>query len=118
MRNHLNRSLGIDGFRAAALHSKPLSFLSHPSPECLCRTARSSAIPNATEYVFVYESEDKCPEWMVKNLATVSSKATNANVGDIEETGPVKEIGNNKNSAEEFENVESSSADEELDITD
>ncbi|KAG1368805.1 putative protein EMBRYO SAC DEVELOPMENT ARREST 30 [Cocos nucifera] len=88
VRDHLNKSLGVDGFIAEAQLSKPASFLSHPLPECSCRT---STLPNNSKLVkgqngeLLYGGEDRCPDWMVHGLAMVSAKATGAQDEEVEE---------------------------------
>jgi len=120
VRIHLNRSLGIDGFIAAALQSKPLSFLSHPLPECSCTTSKSPILNPLKDSngKIIYGDEEKCPEWMVKSLAMISSKVSNSNDEDIEERESGEESGDNKGSAGQFESVGPSSADEEMDPDD
>ncbi|XP_072982025.1 protein EMBRYO SAC DEVELOPMENT ARREST 30 isoform X1 [Typha latifolia] len=77
VREHLNKSLSVDGFLAEALLSKPTSFLSHPLPECSCRTSKFLGIANAVKDRYgqlLYGGEEECSEQMVLNLAK-SSKA-------------------------------------------
>ncbi|RRT74495.1 hypothetical protein B296_00004611 [Ensete ventricosum] len=88
VREHLNKSLGVDGFIAEAESSKPSSFLSHPFPECSCRTSKSSDIPGhvlSSSGKLLYGNEEECPEWMVRGLAMASQKATGTKDEDVEE---------------------------------
>ncbi|XP_038973249.1 protein EMBRYO SAC DEVELOPMENT ARREST 30-like isoform X3 [Phoenix dactylifera] len=88
VRDHLNKSLGVDGFVAEAQLSKPASFLSHPLPECSCRTSK---LPDNSKPVkgkngeLLYGGEDRCPDWMVHGLAMVSARATGATDEEVEE---------------------------------
>ncbi|URE23392.1 GDP-fucose protein O-fucosyltransferase [Musa troglodytarum] len=88
VRDHLNKSLGVDGFIAEAESSKTASFLSHPFPECSCRTSKSSDTPGhvmSRSGKLLYGNEEECPEWMVRGLAMASQKATGAKDEDVEE---------------------------------
>lgn len=88
MRDHLNGSLGVNGFIAEFESSKSVSFLSHPFPECFCRTSKSSLIPDhamSNRLKSQYISEDECPEWMVHGLAMAFSNASVAKDDDVEE---------------------------------
>lgn len=116
VRNHLNRSLGIDGFISTALHAKPSLFLSHPLPECSCTTATSDMLNplKDSDGKFIFGGEDKCPEWIIRSLAIVTSKASDLKDDYVEEN----ELGDEKGSAEQFESVGSLSADEEMDPND
>ncbi|XP_010923327.1 protein EMBRYO SAC DEVELOPMENT ARREST 30 [Elaeis guineensis] len=88
VRDHLNKSLGADGFIAEAQLSKPASFLSHPLPECSCRT---STLPDNSNLVkgqngeLLYGGEDRCPDWMVHGLSMVSARATGGKDEEVEE---------------------------------
>jgi len=117
VRNHLNRSLGIDGFIATALQCKPSSFLSHPLPECSCTTSKSPAILNPlkdSNGKIIYGDEDECPEWMVKSLAMISPKVSDSKDEDIEESESGEDSKDNKGPAG-FESVRPPSADQEMD---
>ncbi|KAG6528608.1 protein EMBRYO SAC DEVELOPMENT ARREST 30-like [Zingiber officinale] len=88
VRDHLNRSLGVEGFIAEAESSKPVSFLSHPFPECSCRTSKSSVIPDhamSSSLKSQYRSDDECPEWMARGLAMAFSNAPTTKDEDVEE---------------------------------
>jgi hypothetical protein len=66
LRSHLNKSLSIDGLIHEAKLSKPKSFLTHPHPECSCTTSSPSLAQ--------YKDLEECPDWMVHDLALVSTK--------------------------------------------
>ncbi|WOL16452.1 hypothetical protein Cni_G25239 [Canna indica] len=88
VRDHLNKSLGEEGFIAEAQISKPASFLAHPFPECSCRTSKSPNIPDrmkSSSGQLLYEGQEECPEWMVRGLEMASAKTTSATDGDIDE---------------------------------
>lgn len=92
VREHLNRSLGVDGLIKESLESKPTSFLSHPFPECSCRTPEST--PGISEPVkgsngeFLYGGEDECPEWMQRGLETVNSGEISLPEEGVDESEP------------------------------
>ncbi|XP_020254873.1 uncharacterized protein At1g04910-like isoform X3 [Asparagus officinalis] len=112
VRDHLNRSLSVDGLKAAALQSKPSSFLSHPLPECSCTTT-SSPILNLLKDTggnLIYGKEDKCPQWMDKKLVAVSFNASDSQGEDVEEIESSEESG-----TKQFESVGPSPEDEEMD---
>ncbi|KAI3728904.1 hypothetical protein L6452_17549 [Arctium lappa] len=56
VRKHLNDSLGEEGLKRQFIQSKPISFLSHPIPECSCTISKTS-------------SHNTCPKWMEESLA-------------------------------------------------
>ena len=67
VREHLNKSLDVDGFIAEAHMSKSTSFISHPFPECFCRVSKLADVPNPIKEPngeLLYGGEDECPEWM------------------------------------------------------
>lgn len=90
VREHLNRSSGVDGLIKESLESKRTSFLSHPLPECSCRTPESTA--GISEPVkgsngkLLYGGEDECPEWMQRGLATVSSRKISLQEESVDES--------------------------------
>lgn len=78
---HLNRT-SLDGLNEASKNLKPLSFLSHPIPECSCsrqdrfkaasrNAAGSSKRLNSRVLFGVTYS---CPAWMENDISTVSEK--------------------------------------------
>lgn len=88
MRDRLNKSLGVDGFMAEAELSKPASFLSHPLPECSCRTSKlpdNSKLVKGKNGELLYGGEDRCPDWMVHGLAMVSARTTGSKDEEVEE---------------------------------
>ncbi|KAF6146976.1 hypothetical protein GIB67_036695 [Kingdonia uniflora] len=95
VREHLNKSLGEEGLIRESSHSKPTSFLSHPLPECSCRTPEISDIPNPVKDSnnrLLYGGEDECPKWMQGGLGAVSLRAktslkdeVNANENELSE---------------------------------
>ncbi|KAL0903612.1 hypothetical protein M5K25_028003 [Dendrobium thyrsiflorum] len=80
VRQHLNDSLGINGFISAAEKSKPNSFISHPLPECSCRAAsKPSEVPNpliGSNGRILYGDEETCPEWLSRGLQLVVPDST------------------------------------------
>ncbi|KAJ4976754.1 hypothetical protein NE237_001860 [Protea cynaroides] len=88
VREHLNKSLGEDGLIRESLLSKKTSFLSHPLPECSCRTPGFADIPTSVRGIdgqLLYGGEDECPKWMEHGLATVSLKVGSAQEGRVDE---------------------------------
>ncbi|KAI7724420.1 hypothetical protein M8C21_017263 [Ambrosia artemisiifolia] len=55
-RKHLNDSLGEEGLERQLIQSKPLSFLSHPVPECSCTISKTG-------------DKNLCPKWIEASLA-------------------------------------------------
>lgn len=91
VRRHLNRT-ALDGLNEAFMNLKPLSFLSHPVPECSClrqhlseqasgTAAGSSKRLNSQVLLGVTHS---CPGWMETDSSTVSEREV-----DTEEAGDV-----------------------------
>ncbi|KAK9065184.1 hypothetical protein SSX86_016567 [Deinandra increscens subsp. villosa] len=69
-REHLNNSLGEAGLKRQLLHSKPISFLSHPIPECSCTTIKPIG------------DHHECPKWLkdsVTKSRTQQTATTNEN---------------------------------------
>ncbi|KAG9458928.1 hypothetical protein H6P81_003436 [Aristolochia fimbriata] len=80
VREHLNKSLNEDGLMIASQLSKPNLFLSHPLPECSCRTSgwiKTTRPIMGSPSDLLYRSLDECPEWMQRGLEMVSNKDTN-----------------------------------------
>ncbi|XP_058113076.1 protein EMBRYO SAC DEVELOPMENT ARREST 30 [Magnolia sinica] len=90
VREHLNRSLNMEGLTVESVASKPTSFLSHPLPECSCRTTPIS--PGTPEQVkgrdgkLLYGGEDECPEWMKRSLESISLKLKLAEDEGVDES--------------------------------
>ncbi|GAV77286.1 O-FucT domain-containing protein [Cephalotus follicularis] len=66
VKEHLNKSLGENGLIRHSLLSKPVSFLSHPLPECSCRISSVEAPLRikSSDDQYLYGGEDECPKWM------------------------------------------------------
>ncbi|GJV51242.1 embryo sac development arrest 30-like protein isoform X1, partial [Tanacetum coccineum] len=54
-RKHLNDSLAEEGLERQLIQSKPISFLSHPIPECSCTISKTGG-------------KNACPKWMEDSL--------------------------------------------------
>ncbi|XP_055961430.1 O-fucosyltransferase 27 isoform X2 [Mercurialis annua] len=70
IRRHLRRSL-IDGLKETSTKTKPLSFISHPVPECCCsrsvhtETSSHASSPSAqTQVEATLGVTHHCPKWM------------------------------------------------------
>ncbi|KAH9331172.1 hypothetical protein KI387_003280, partial [Taxus chinensis] len=81
VREHLNKNTHAEGLREMSQNSKPLSFLSHPLPECLCQTQRDlDGAHHRRGIVKGYQSrkmsrvEDECPIWMTNHPLVPSLK--------------------------------------------
>ncbi|KAK2638239.1 hypothetical protein Ddye_026034 [Dipteronia dyeriana] len=84
VKDHLNKSLGEDGLIRQSLFSKPVSFLSHPFPECSCRTL-SVRVPDQLKGNYgriLYGGEDECPTWMKRSQEAGSVEATGGRNND------------------------------------
>ncbi|KAK4838867.1 hypothetical protein QYF36_000644 [Acer negundo] len=84
VKDHLNKSLGEDGLIRQSLFSKPVSFLSHPFPECSCRTL-SVKVPDqlkSNDGRILYGGEDECPTWMKRSQEAGSVEATGVRNND------------------------------------
>ncbi|GMH13286.1 hypothetical protein Nepgr_015127 [Nepenthes gracilis] len=79
VRDHLNKSLGVEGLSRELHMSKQTSFLSHPLPECSCLTA-DSADSIRSLYGF-----DECPKWMDRG---VSMQETIADLNKTQDDEP------------------------------
>ncbi|XP_057522063.1 O-fucosyltransferase 27-like isoform X1 [Amaranthus tricolor] len=62
IRNHLRKTL-LDGPTEAFNTSKPLSFLSHPVPECSCSRGKNNP-PNGFNPRVAFKIRRICPAWM------------------------------------------------------
>lgn len=67
VRGHLKKSL-LDGIMESSNNSKPLSFLSHPVPECSC--LRDKPSPSTTDFSIraALRVQHSCPSWMGANI--------------------------------------------------
>ncbi|XP_010524989.1 PREDICTED: uncharacterized protein LOC104802875 [Tarenaya hassleriana] len=66
VKKHLNSSLSENGFIRQSVTSKPRLFLSHPLPECSCRTSpvEESNVVRDDDGRHLYGGEDECPKWI------------------------------------------------------
>ncbi|KAJ0977740.1 hypothetical protein J5N97_013214 [Dioscorea zingiberensis] len=74
VREHLNKSLGVEGLIVAAQMSKPRSFISHPLPECSCRLSKPRDIQDTMkgqDGELLYGGEPMCPEWLVRGMVSL-----------------------------------------------
>lgn len=73
VRKHLNASLSEEGIKKKFSQSKSLSFLSHPIPECSCRTMKTSDTQSDSRKAKIsqnlFKGEDECPSWMERTRA-------------------------------------------------
>ncbi|XP_077223211.1 O-fucosyltransferase family protein [Tasmannia lanceolata] len=76
VRKHLGRTV-LDGLYEASLNSKPLSFLSHPVPECSClrhstfKTSTHALSPSIRSQAHLSLGvEFQCPAWMDNDTIT------------------------------------------------
>lgn len=85
VRKHLNSSLGESGLIRQSKLSKPRSFLSHPLPECSCRTSalHDSRQIQSDDGRFLYGGEDECPKW-IKSAGVEKSKSDDGDQPDYE----------------------------------
>ncbi|CAN0913445.1 Protein EMBRYO SAC DEVELOPMENT ARREST 30 [Linum grandiflorum] len=77
VREHLNKSFGVDGVWRQSQWSKPASFLSHPFPECSCRmssTGSGGGLVKDKEGRIIIGGEDECPKWMESNQGSVGAE--------------------------------------------
>ncbi|KAG2316231.1 hypothetical protein Bca52824_019353 [Brassica carinata] len=85
VRQHLNSSLGESGVIRQSMLSKPRLFLSHPLPECSCRTSslEDSRQIRSDDGRFLYGGEDECPKW-IKSAGVEKSKTDDGEQPDYE----------------------------------
>eukprot|EP01018_Ginkgo_biloba_P024408 Gb_02584 [translate_table: standard] len=81
VREHLNKTIQEEGLIDLSLKTKPLSFLSHPLPECSCRTHKVSegalhhkGFVKDPQSGIVYGGEEDCPGWMDSGIVVPSDK--------------------------------------------
>lgn len=132
VREHLNTSTYESGLIHMSLNAKPLSFFSHPLPECACRTSIIDGISafnlssiKDTEGRLLYGGEDICPEWMNHGIMSPGEKERDEE-DDFEEVEAnsgqaVKEMISGNNTEETSGKPEDNQAtvqDEELDLDD
>ncbi|GLJ32796.1 hypothetical protein SUGI_0660380 [Cryptomeria japonica] len=131
VREHLNNSTHESGLIQMSLNAKPLSFLSHPLPECACRTSKIDEISAFNlSYIkdslgrLLYGGEDLCPEWMNRGIMSSGEKEKDED-DDSEDTevnsGQVKDNINGNSSEEtggKSEDNQPMVQDEEMDVDD
>ncbi|CAN7009798.1 hypothetical protein IGI04_011489 [Brassica rapa subsp. trilocularis] len=85
VRKHLNSSLGESGLIRQSMLSKPRLFLSHPLPECSCRTSplEDSRKIRGDDGRFLYGGEDECPRW-IKSAGVEKSQTDDGDQPDYE----------------------------------
>ncbi|GAU14043.1 hypothetical protein TSUD_168680 [Trifolium subterraneum] len=85
VRRHLRKTL-LDGIIEASSKSKPLSFLSHPIPECSClrhdsfEASKNSSIPLSLGVTH------QCPAWMDTGSVSQSKDKENDDDGDDDDS--------------------------------
>lgn len=88
VRRHLRKTL-LDGTIEASKKSKPLSFLSHPVPECSCsryksfETSKNSSSPSTSQVWDALGLSHRCPAWM--DTGSVSQVKEKVNEDDLDE---------------------------------
>lgn len=101
VREHLNKSLSEDGLIRQSLRSKPISFLSHPLPECSCRiSSTDSRTPpiEGKDGRCLYGGEDKCPDWMRSGQETTTTTLDTTGVEGNDWSEPEYENDSNQES--------------------
>ncbi|GFP89854.1 uncharacterized protein at1g04910 [Phtheirospermum japonicum] len=117
VRDHLNKSLSVDGIVQESERAKPKSFLSHPLPECSCTTAKSTNLPKGSKIQNFYGGQDECPQGLVQNLKTVGSQESNGDDNEtIEDETDMELLESDDNS--QVDTVPSVEQDEEMDPDD
>jgi hypothetical protein len=119
-REHLNKSANVEGIISSAMLSKPVSFLSHPLPECSCRTAKSVAVQPVKDSHgrLLFGGEEDCPDWMVRSLAKVSAKNNESQNEDYEGELPDDSSPDTQQESDRGDTNKSSEQDEEMDPDD
>lgn len=92
LRRHLRRSV-LDGLTEASTKSKPLSFLSHPVPECSClrydpsETSRYASSPAANSHLHATLGvANHCPAWMDSEIISRSKDKENEEALDEDDS--------------------------------
>uniref|UniRef100_A0A0A9D8M8 O-fucosyltransferase family protein n=1 Tax=Arundo donax TaxID=35708 RepID=A0A0A9D8M8_ARUDO len=119
-REHLNKSANVEGVVSSAMLSKPVSFLSHPLPECSCRMTKSVAVQSVKDShgELLFGGEEECPEWMVHSLATVSAKNNEPQNEDYEGELPEGDSSPDTQQESDRSDTNKSEQDEEMDPDD
>ncbi|XP_061344256.1 O-fucosyltransferase 27-like [Gastrolobium bilobum] len=92
VRRHLRKTL-LDGIIEASNNSKPLSFLSHPVPECSCwrrdpfEVSKNSSSPSTSQAWTALGSAHRCPAWM--DTGTFSELKDKENEEEVDEDNSV-----------------------------
>ncbi|KAL3641219.1 Protein EMBRYO SAC DEVELOPMENT ARREST 30 [Castilleja foliolosa] len=116
VRDHLNKSLSVDGVVQESQRAKPKSFLSHPLPECSCTTVKSANIPKDSKTQILYGGQDECPQGLEQNPRTVGSQESNDDNETIEDESDMELLESDDNS--QVDTVPSVEQDEEMDPND
>lgn len=97
IRKQLRKSV-LDGINTAFKNMKPLSFLSHPIPECSCRkqdhsgrSLYSSSPSNHSQIQVALGVHHQCPAWM-GTYATSLSPKDKENEDDLDDEDPISEL--------------------------
>ncbi|KAL5723337.1 O-fucosyltransferase 27 [Ranunculus cassubicifolius] len=106
IRKQLTKSV-LDGLTVASKTSKPLSFLSHPIPECSCmKHVPSHASSPSSQTQIALGVHHRCPAWMNLHEPPYPSKENE----DLDEEDPISELflwhGNNNHEVAEKEIIE------------
>jgi hypothetical protein len=120
-RKHLNRSAGVEGVVSSAMLSRPVSFVSHPLPECSCRTPKSPAVQPVKDSNgrLLFGGEEECSEWMARHLAMASAKNSEPQNEDYEDELPEDDSSPDTQQESDRSDVnKSSEQDEEMDPDD
>ncbi|XP_068669164.1 LOW QUALITY PROTEIN: protein EMBRYO SAC DEVELOPMENT ARREST 30-like [Aristolochia californica] len=121
VREHLNKSLSEDGLMIASQLSKPNLFLSHPLPECSCRTSgfvKGTRPIKGSPSELLYTSLDVCPEWMQRGLETISIKDTNMEGEVADESELLGDDADMEEQPESNQGGSTSESDDEMDPDD
>lgn len=95
VRRHLTKTL-LDGIIEASNKSKPLSFLSHPVPECSCsrrdsfEVSKNSSSPLTSQLWTALSVAHQCPAWM--DTGPISQSKDKENEEDVDEDDSVSEL--------------------------
>ncbi|WCJ25497.1 O-fucosyltransferase family protein [Euphorbia peplus] len=131
IRRHLRRSL-VDGLKEASIKSKPLSFLSHPVPECSCmrydqtETSSNASSPSSQSQIEgAIGVRHRCPKWMDGEQISGSKDRETEEDPDEDVSSSLGSFfkhsgGNSENAGVEIANKEESQLDdqEELESSD
>lgn len=99
---------------------RPRSFLSHPLPECSCRTVKSaeiSQLEKGSNLHTLYKNQDECPKSLEVNLKAAGSLKENA-VDETESEDDDVGLGLELEESSQIDAVTSAEQDEEMDPDD